>query len=118
MKKFMVTLISLVIIGLVIVYGEVEAMKVGYEIRKLGIRKRELTHQLKESEYGVATLTAPERLERTMNAYHVKLVNPTLLRVAKLPQDQGLEGQGRQGSNDNAFLARFLVPSAQADTTR
>jgi len=118
MKKFIFSVITITLIGLVMVYGEVEAMKIGYDIRQLDIRKREITHQMKEAEYHIAQLTAPERLEESMRAYQVELVKPKLLKVAKLPKGQDLNSMPAPSAKGNTFLNRFFISSAQADTTR
>jgi hypothetical protein len=101
--------------GLSIVYGEVEAMKTGYEIRQLSIQKRDLTHRLKEREFQIASVTSPEKLEAQMLAYNVKLSSSHLMKIARLESqetDASASGQG------NSALTRFLVPTAQADTPR
>ena len=118
MKKFIITVTSLTLVALVVVYGEVEAMKTGYDIRQLNIRKRELTHRMKESEFEIATLTAPEQLEEKMLAYRVKLVNPKLLKIAKLNKATGYGSSPEDSTKKNAFWTKLFVTSAQADTTR
>ena len=117
MKKFITCVITLTAFGLIVVYGEVEAMKIGYDIRQLNIRKRELTHRMKSSEFEIASLTAPDYLEARMAADHVHLVNPTFLRIAKVSRPIKIQGE-QESSFRNRLLSRLFVTSAQADSTQ
>jgi hypothetical protein len=116
MSRYLSVLVTVTFVGLAIVYGEVEAMKTGYEIRQLSIQKRDLTHRLKESEFQIATVTSPDKLEERMDSYRVKLASPKTMRIARIGSDPGQSraSSGREGSG----LTGFLVPTAQADTAR
>ena len=121
MTRYLSVLATVTFLGLAIVYGEVEAMKTGYEIRQLNIQKRDLTHRLKEREFQVASVTSPDKLEERMGAYRVKLASPRTLKIARLGTSEAGSTQAGSSSNSGrgAFaLAGLLVPSAQADTTR
>ncbi len=115
MSRYLMILTTVTFLGLAIVYGEVEAMKTGYEIRQLSIQKRDLTHRLKESEFQIASVTSPDKLEERMESYRVKLASPKTLRIARI----GSPASGSASSARNASaLTGFLVPTAQADTPR
>lgn len=114
MSRYLAVLATVTFVGLAVVYGEVEAMKTGYEIRQLSIQKRDLTHRLKESEFQIATVTSPDRLEEKMDSYRVKLASPRTMKIARI----STEPSNSAGSSRGTFLSGFLVPTAQADTAR
>lgn len=115
MTRYLSFLMTVTIVGLAVVYGEVEAMKTGYEIRQLSIQKRELTHRLKEREIQIATVTSPDKLEEKMDAYKVKLASPRTMKIARV----STESSGSGASSGRASgLSGFLVPTAQAENVR
>ena len=114
MTRYLSVLATVTFLGLAIVYGEVEAMKTGYEIRQLSIQKRDLTHRLKESEFQIASVTSPDKLEQRMDSYQVKLASPRTLRIARVASSD----TDASRTSSNSVLTGFLVPTAQADTTR
>lgn len=117
MSRYLTILATVTFLGLTVVYGEVEAMKTGYEIRQLNILKRDLTHRLKESEFRIASVTSPDKLEERMDAFQVKLASPKTLRIARIgAPESGLSNAA--SSHKNSALTGFLVPTAQADTNR
>lgn len=116
MSRYLMVLMTVTVLGLAVVYGEVEAMKTGYEIRQLSIQKRDLTHRLKESEFMLASVTSPDKLEERMESYRVKLASPRTLKIARIgaPGAGTHQAAGKSGSGLNGFW----VPTAQADTPR
>lgn len=117
MSRYLLVLTTVTFLGLAIVYGEVEAMKTGYEIRQLSILKRDLTHRLKESEFQIASVTSPDRLEERMDSYRVKLASAKTLKIARIGAPETGQDSTVSGRNASAFT-RFLVPTAQADSSR
>jgi len=115
MKRFILSIISMTALGLIVVYGEVEAMKIGYDIRQLNIRKHEVKYRIKESEIEIASLTAPENLLEKMVAQQVTLVDTKPMRIARLDGGR-VEGDSKSPSGFNALFTRFFVSSAQAGT--
>lgn len=117
MSRYLMILSTVTFFGLAIVYGEVEAMKTGYEIRQLSILKRDLTHRLKESEFQIASVTSPEKLEEQMGAYRVKLASPKTMRIARIGAPESSQSQ-TSSAHAGSALTGFFVPTAQADTPR
>ena len=117
MSKYLLMLTTVTFLGLAIVYGEVEAMKTGYEIRQMSIQKRDLTNRLKECEFQLASVTSPDRLEERMDCYRVKLASPKTLKIARIgaPETDPSRSSAERGGS---MFSGFLVPTAQADTTR
>lgn len=113
MNKFLIALGSLTFLGLVIVYGEVEAVKIGYDIRQLNILKLELRTNLKEKQLQIASLKAPENLERLMSDFKVELTNPQVFRLAK-----ARNAEVESYSTNRGFFSKMFETTAQADSAR
>ena len=76
MRRFLAALILVTFAGLAYVYQEVEAVKVGYAIRKQEETKAQVLDRARALKYSVARLTAPENLERRLSAQRIVLEVP------------------------------------------
>ena len=118
MKRFVLTVILTTFVGLAVVYGEVEAMKIGYQIRQLSLKKMELVNDTKLLEFQIATLKTPGRLEQWMGNSHVSLTQSRTLRVARV-EDPGSIAASAEGSRKGPVqFARLFMGTARADSER
>jgi len=63
MNRFILGLGCISLIGLIVVAGEVEIVKTGYDIRRLNLKKHALRHDVNKREYHLANLKTPQKLE-------------------------------------------------------
>ncbi|MFT5207069.1 MAG: hypothetical protein ACI9CF_000817 [Candidatus Omnitrophota bacterium] len=116
LKRYLIAISLLACVGIVAVYGEVEAYKVGDDIRYLNLEKREMTLKIKAAEYKLASLSTLDRLESRLQGLDIVLGNTKFIRIARVdttPQ------QIRLASNPTKnFLSNFLVRTAQADNSK
>lgn len=110
MKRFVFSVILVTLVGLVVVWGEVEAVKTGYKIRQMTLEKRDLVGRQKLLELEVASLKTPRRLEEWLKTSQVKLTSSRLMKLA------GLKPAER--AQKSAPLARLFVETAQAGPDR
>lgn len=83
MKRYLITVFFLTLTGLVVVYGRIEAEKTGYEIRRLGIQKRELLYQMKEAQFELAQKTSLGKIREKMQANRMELARPEKVLLAR-----------------------------------
>jgi len=117
-KRGLVAILSMTAIGLVVVYGELEAVRIGYQIRQLSIQKHELTHRLKKAECEIASMVVPRRLEERMSDYRVKLAKAQRRTIALAGDAGGFRREAAGGFGPSKLLARILLSEAKADTAR
>ncbi|MBF0253885.1 MAG: hypothetical protein HQL11_02005 [Candidatus Omnitrophica bacterium] len=111
MARILMAIMVWVGFGLMAVYGEVEALKVGYDIRQLSIQKYELTHSIRDRECKIAGLTVPQNLEDRLDHYRVKLAKTPRLKVARALSDKTTPSSE---SGARLLLARVFMGSAEA----
>ena len=105
MKRLATILILMTLTGLFYVYEEVEAVKVGYEIRKLDQEKALQLDRMRALKYNIARLKAPEVLEKRLLLQKIKLESPRSWQTMTVPADAGV-------SRRNPWLAKawFVSP--------
>ena len=97
-----------------VVHGEMESVKIGYQIRQLSLEKRDLVHAQKQLEYEIASLKTPERLEAWVATNHVKLGSAKVTRLARLePRPAGGEKTGVLTQ-----IAKLFLGTAQAGSDK
>ena len=115
MKRFLTGLMLLTAAALFYVYQEVEAVKVGYTIRKQEETKTLFLDRARALKYNIARLKAPNNLERRLSAQRIVLQAP------KSWQTLVLAPSGAKASAANtlwappAFFGKLLVGTAQAE---
>lgn len=112
MAKWFAFIIVGTLVGLLIVHGEVEAVKTGYDIRQLSMRKHELNHRVKTVESEIARLTAYETLEIHMAKEKSLLIQPSYKQVARV-HPINLETEELKPDTQIAF-AKWFVGTARA----
>ena len=76
MVKFVTFLAIVTLAGLVHVYAEVEAVKIGYTIRKQEAAKVQFLDRARALKYTIAKLKAPNNLERRLESQKIILNAP------------------------------------------
>lgn len=76
MKKFVAMVVLVTLAGLVYVYSEVEAVKIGYTIRKQEETKTMFLDRARALQYNIARLKSPANLERKLLAQKINLESP------------------------------------------
>ena len=119
MKRFSLVVVLMTFVGLAVVYGEVEAVKTGYEIRKLNLKKMELANQAKLLEFQIATLKTPQRLEQWMGTSRLNLTHSkTMTLVRAETPESGAKAASERASRNPIQIARLFLGIAQADSER
>ena len=117
MAKFISVIVCTTFAGLLCVYGEIEAVKIGYEIRKQEEVRMQSLDRTRALKYNIARLKAPHNLERKLLAQHIVLESPKSWQTLVL--SNGTEGKkpGSSGTTLNRppFFTRFFVGTAQAE---
>ena len=117
MGRFIGALLCLTLAGLFYVYEEVEAVKVGYMIRKQEEEKTLCLDRARALQYNIARLEAPNNLERKLEAQRIVLGSPRLWQTLVLPGAgrPGMNLAAKAGTSGAPFFMKFLVGTAQAE---
>lgn len=118
MKRLAAILILTTLTGLFYVYEEIEAVKIGYEIRKQEQDKTVQLDLMRGLKYNIARLKAPEVLERQLLAQNIKLESPKSWQ--KLSAQTGSGVVSKKALMAKAWLnpgmfAKFFLGTAQAE---
>ena len=113
MRHYLLGLAILTLVGLLRVYGEVEALKVGYDIQRLNLKKLALRERHEEMESRIALAKAPGALEERLLAYRVNLAQPKLQIARSRPLGATQDKRARKTARD--FFDRIFVGTAQAE---
>ena len=117
MKRFVFLLTLVTCAGLFYVYTEVEAMKIGYTIRKQEEAKTLALDRARALKYNIARLKAPHNLERRLQAQRIELESPKSWQTLLMP---GKAARPESGMLDSLMhyrpvFAKFFVGTAQAE---
>ena len=118
MRRFAAFMICLTLAGLVYVTAEVEAVKIGYTIRKQDELKVQALDRIRALKYNIGRLEAPHTLERKLLAQKIQLESPRQWQTLVLAGPAGAKGQPlAQGSlfQSPHFFGRLFVGTAQAE---
>ena len=118
MRRFAAFVICLTLAGLVYVTAEVEAVKVGYAIRKQDELKVQALDRTRALKYNIDRLEAPHNLERKLLAQRIQLESPRQWQTLVLAGPAGVKGQSFAQESlfqSPHFLGRFFVGTAQAE---
>jgi hypothetical protein len=111
LKKYLISLFILTVMGLVIVHGEIAAIRTGYEVRQMNITKQNLMNSIKQLEAETSILKTPRRLENWMTVNRVNLNKPQYEQLARADTRQTSEYK-------DSFLTKLFWGTARADTER
>ena len=117
MAKFISIMICTTLAGLLCVYGEVEAVKIGYEIHKQQEIKTQALDRARALKYNIASLKAPQNLERRLLAQRIVLESPKSWQTLVLSNGAEAKKPGLLGASSNRppLFTRFFVGTAQAE---
>lgn len=101
--------------GLLVVYGEVEAVKTGYRIRRQNLRKSELVTEMKGLESEIASLKTPRRLEEWLTDSRMTLTQSRPQRLVRAEKPRRVSGGSKGGP---ARFAQLFLGTARADSER
>ncbi len=116
MKRFVLSVLAVTVVGLGVVTAEIEAVKTGYAIRQLSLNKLDLVNRMKRLEFEIADLKTPARLERWMSSRNMQLGQTRTVELARV-EPETLRPGSRAGGG-LARLARLFLGTAEADANR
>lgn len=117
MKRFVASLICATIAGLFYVSMEVEAMKIGYTIRKQEEIRTQFLDRGRALKYNIARLEAPHNLERKLMAQKIMLAAPKEWQTLVMANGKRVQPNARSLSslNQPPYFLKFFVGTAQAE---
>ena len=118
MAKFISFVLCATLAGLFYVYGETEAVKIGYTIRKQEEIRTQALDRSRALKYNIARLKAPHNLERRLMAQHIMLESPKSWQTLALSSGLSVKRPALAGismTNRPPFFSRFFVGTAQAE---
>ena len=117
MKRFLSFVVCTTLAGLAYVYTEVEAVKIGYTIRKQEESKVQMLDRSRALKYNIASLKAPHNLERRLLAQSILLESPKQWQTLVIANSQGGKKPAAavQSSIQAPFFTKFFLGTAQAE---
>lgn len=116
MRRFAVILACITLASLFYVYEEVEAVRVGYQIRLLEERKTQFLDRARALQYNIARLKAPHNLEKKLQAQRIVLESPKTWQTIVLPEPGRKVSPAWQAwMGRPPFLSKLFVGTAQAE---
>lgn len=117
MKKFVTIVALTTIAGLTYVYAQVEAVKIGYTIRKQEEMKTLFLDRARALEYNISRMKAPSNLEKKLLAKKIQLESPKSWQTLVLPSGKRTNQPDVMRSilSHPPILARLFVGTAQAE---
>lgn len=117
MMRFVSFVALITISGLLYVYEEIAAVKIGYTIRKQEeIRVQSLDRQ-RALKYNIASLEAPHNLEKSLEARKILLESPKQWQTLVMGQGRGVQkgAVASQALQQPPSVLKFFVGTAQAE---
>lgn len=116
MKRFLTFVVMATLAGLVSVYTEVEAVKIGYAIRRQEETRSLLLDRSRALKYNIARLKAPHNLERRLQSQRIHLSEPASWKTLVVPTAQS----ARKAAEKQSFFLqplnlKFFVGTARAE---
>jgi len=118
MKRFMALVVLVTLAALFYVYEEVQAVQIGYTIRKQEETKTLLLDRARALKYNISKLKAPNNLERKLLAQRIVLASPKswqTLVIANPAQEASRQGFIPTAISRPPFFTKFFVGTAQAE---
>ena len=118
MKRFTALVVLATLASLFYVYEEVQAVQIGYTIRKQEETKTLLLDRARALKYNISKLKAPNNLERKLLAQRIVLASPKswqTLVIANPEQVSSKQGFIPTAVSRPPFFSRFFVGTAQAE---
>ena len=116
MKRFFASLILVTFAALSYVYQEIEAVKVGYTIRKQEETRTQFLDRARALKYNVARLKAPVNLERRLSAQRIVLQVPKSWQTLDMaPSGARRPAVAHPLWDHPPFFGKLFVGTAQAE---
>lgn len=117
MIRYLCFLVVITCAALVTVFEEVEAVEVGYTIRKQEEIRVQALDRARALKYNIACLKAPQNLERRLAAQQILLESPKAWQTLVMPGTRGGVRPAviEPAMSPSSFLGRFFVGTAQAE---
>lgn len=116
MKRFLSFLVMGTCASVFYVSQEVEAVKIGYTIRKQEETKTLLLDRTRALKYNIARLKAPNTLEKRLEAQKINLQSPKSWQTLVLSQQSSVKSRAAQSLiGQPPLITKFLVGTAQAE---
>lgn len=116
MRRFLVLLALGTLASLGTVSQEVEAVKIGYTIRKQEETKTLLLDRARALKYNIARLKAPNTLEKRLSAQKISLQAPKSWQTLVIsPAASGPQAAARSVLAQPTILSKLFVGTAQAE---
>ena len=116
MRRFLAVLSIAVVAGLFYVSQEVEAVKIGYTIRKQEETRTLYLDRTRALKYNIARLKAPNTLEKRLVAQKINLQAPRSWQTLVIsPASAQKQAAARSLLDQGPFMTKFLVGTAQAE---
>ena len=118
MRRFAAFVICLTLAGLVYVYAEVEAVKIGYVIQRQDEIKIQALDRARALKYNIAHLEAPHNLERKLQAQKIQLEAPRQWQTLVISGPAGVKVKPLAQESlfqSPHFFDRIFVGTAQAE---
>lgn len=116
MNRFLSALLCLTLAGLSYVYLEVEAVTIGYTIRKQEEQKTLAQDRARALNYNIAMLQAPHNLERRLASQKIVLESPKSWNTLVLTNPNAPKpNPAMQNISFEPLMNKFFVGTAQAE---
>ena len=119
MIRYLSFLVLITCAALFTVFEEVEAVKIGYAIRKQEETRVQALDRARALKYNIACLKAPQNLERCLVAQRIMLESPKVWQTLVFSDGNAAARSAvvRPAMSPTSFLGRFFVGTAQAEAT-
>ena len=117
-RRFAAFVTCMTLAGLVYVYAEVEAVKIGYMIQKQDEIKVQALDRARALKYNIARLEAPHNLERKLLAQRIQLESPRQWQTLVVTGPAGVKVKSFAQESlfqSPHFFDRLFVGTAQAE---
>ncbi len=115
MNRFLSALLCLTLGGLSYVYLEIQAVTVGYTIRKQEEQKTMALDRGRALNYNIAMLKAPHNLERKLAAQKIVLEAPRSWNTLIVADPNASKAGAMQSMSLAPLMNKFFVGTAQAE---
>ena len=115
MRRFITMLALGTFAALLYVSQEVEAVKIGYTIRKQEETRTLLLDRARALKYNIARLKAPATLEKRLSAQKINLQAPSSWQTLVMPPTSTRQGMTARSLMGQPILTKLFVGTAQAE---
>lgn len=119
MRRFAALVVCVTLAGLVYVYAEIEAVKIGYAIQKQEQLKVQALDRARALQYNIARLEAPHNLERKLQTQRIQLESPKQWQTLTFSSSSGnadhVQMSRQPFFQSPGLFSRFFLGTAQAE---